>query len=365
MQTVSDRFLQALKAPHKYVTTCTITPPGGDATEVQVEDGTLNVDAASRVRRRVGGFKIVGDSTTYELAATPGAIFHIRHGLDYGSGEDELVDAFYGEAQTSSQTFADGTISLTLVDLGNWLARCRFLAPYAPAIGTTRVAAITTAVENAIPGVTVLNLSSDSGTLGSAQVWTEGPLDVISDLTSDGNTDGYFRPDGVFVIVDKPTTNTPYVWSASSGEGGVLIAAQRSRPTDRLYNTVVVRPAASDGSQTWAQQTASITDSTHPRYYTKIGVVPYFYASPSASTAAVALSIADTLLDRVLGTVETLAITSIANPALEANDSLRVITPQLNNEPAQIFQHYIDSYSLNFSSGDMAMATRSQVVTDD
>jgi hypothetical protein len=66
-----------------------------------------------------------------------------------------------------------------------------------------------------------------------------------------------------------------------------------------------------------------------------------------------------------LGTVETLAITSIANPALEANDSLRVITPRLNNEPAKIFQHFIDSYSLNLMTGDMNMATRSQVVTDD
>ncbi len=363
MQTVSDRFLVALKGPHKYITTCNITPPGGSATTVDVEAGTLQVDASARVRRRVNNFRIVGDSTTYELVATPGAIFSVRHGLDYGDST-ETVPVFYGEAQTSAQTFADGTISLSLVDLGNWLSRCRFLTPYAPAVGTLRTAAISTAITNAIPAATVLNQSSDTGTLGSAQVWTDGPLDVISDLTRDGNTDGYFRPDGVFIIVDKPTTNTPYVWSAASGEGGVLIAAERARPTDRLYNTVVVRPSAADGSQTWAQQTATITDTTHPRHSSKIGVVPYFYASPSASSADVALSIANTLLARVLGTIETLSLTSIANPALEANDSIRAITPQLNNEPAKIFQHYIDSYSLSLTTGDMTLATRSQVTTD-
>lgn len=364
MQTVSDRFLEALKGPHEYRTTCTITPPGGSATTVSVEGGNLQVDASSRIRRRINGFQIVGDSTTYELVATPGAIFNVRHGLVYGAS-DELIPVFSGEAQTSSQTFADGTLSLNLIDLGNWLARCRFLAPYAPAVGTSRVAAISAVVAAAIPGVTISNLSSDTGALGTAQVWTNGPLDVISDLTNDGNTDGYFRPDGVFVIVDKPSTSTPYVWSAASGAGGVLIQAQRARPTDRLYNTVVVRPSASDGSQTWAQQTATITDTTHPRHSSKIGVVPYFYASPSASSASVALSIARTILDRVLGTVETLSIESIANPALEANDSIRIITPQLNNEPAKIFQHYIDSYSLNLSTGAMTMATRSQVATDD
>ncbi len=364
MQTVSDRFLEALKAPHKYVTTCTITVPGGSPVTVDVEAGTLQVDASSRIRRRINGFRIVGDSSTYELVATPGAIFSVKHGLSYGNSDPETVPIFYGEAQTSSQTFADGTITLSLVDLGNWLSRCRFLTPYAPTIGTTRVAAITSVVTNAIPGVTVTNLSSDTGTVDSAQVWTDGPLDVISDLTRDGGTDGYFQPDGVFVIVDKPSTNTPYVWSVAAGEGGVLIAAQRARPTDRLYNTVVVRPGTSDGSQTWTQQTATITDTTHPRHSSKIGVVPYFYASPTAPSASVALSIAQTLLDRVLVTVETLSISSIANPALEVNDSIRVITPRLNKQ-AKIFQHFIDSYSLSLNTGDMTMATRSQVVTDD
>lgn len=364
MWPVSDRFLTALKAPHKYKTVCTITVPGGEPVEVDVEAGTLQVDASSRVRRRVNGFRITGDSTVYDLAATPGAIFAITHGLSFGAS-DELPPVFYGEAQTPAQEFGDGKISLSLVDLGNWLARCRFLTPYAPVAGTSRVDAITQVVEDAIPGIIVSNVSSDTGVIGSAQVWTEGPLDVISDLTRDGSTDGYFLPDGTFTIRDKPTTSTAPVWTASSGDGGVLIAASRARPTDRLYNTVVVRPSAADGSQTWAQQVAQVTDTTHPRHPDKIGVVPYFYASPSASTAAVALNIATLTLDRVLGTTETLSLESIANPALEASDSIRAITPRLNNEPARIFQHFIDSFSLSLTTGDMTLQTRSQIATDD
>lgn len=364
MWTVSDRFLEALKGPHKYKTTCTVTVPGGSAEAVNVEAGVLAVDGSARVRRRINNLVITGDTAVYELAATPGAVFDISHGLSYGAS-DELVPIFHGEALTPAQGFGDGKITLSLVDLGNWLARCRFLAPYAPTAATTRVAAITAVVQGAISSATVTNASSDTGTIGSAQVWTEGPLDVISDLTRDGSTDGYFLPDGTFTIRNKATTSTPYVWSAGSGDGGVLLSATRARPNDRLYNTVVVRPSAADGSQTWTQQTAQVTDSTHPRHPSKIGVVPYFYASPSIASAAAALSVAQAQLDRVLGTTETLSLESIANPALEAGDSIRVITPRINTEDAKIFQHFIDSFTLNLATGSMNLETRSQVATDE
>lgn len=362
MWAVSDRFLEALKGPHKYKALCTVTVPGGDPVEVPVKGGTLSVEGSSRIRRRINSLQLVGDSTVYEVVATPGAIFSVTFGIAFGSS-DELIPIFYGEAQSPVQSFGDGSISVTLVDLGNWLARCRFLTPYAPAGGTTRVAAITAIVQGAIPTATVTNLSSDTGTITAGTVWSEARGDAITNLTQDGGTEAFFLPDGTFVIRDLPTTATAPVWSASSGAGGVLKSASRTRPTDRMYNTYVVRPG--DSAQTWAQQTAQVTDTDHPRHPDYIGEVPYFYTAPTASTAGVALQIAQNGLDRVLGTTESLAITAIANPALEAGDSIRVITPQINTEPAQIFQHFIDSYSMSLTSGDMTLATRSQIVTDD
>jgi hypothetical protein len=359
---VSDRFLEALKGPHKYKALCTVTVPGGESVEVEIKGGTLTVDGSSRIRRRISNLELVGDSTVYEVVSTPGAIFAITQGIAYGSS-DELVPIFWGEAQSPAQSFGDGSISVTLVDLGNWLARCRFLTPYAPAGGTTRVAAITAVVQGAIPTATVTNLSSDTGTITAGTVWSESRGDAITNLTQDGGTEAYFRADGSFVIRDIPTTATAPVWSASSGAGGVLKSATRTRPTDRLYNTYVVRPG--DQAQTWAQQIAQVTDTANPRHPDHIGVVPYFYTAPTASTAAVALQIANNGLDRVLGTTESLALSSIANPALEAGDSIRVITPRINTEPAQIFQHFIDSYTMSLSSGDMQIATRSQIATDD
>lgn len=362
MWSVSDRFLRALQGPHKYRTACTITVPGGSPVSVDVRAGTLRVDAGSRIRRQISGLRLVGDTAVYDLAATPGAIFSLSHGIVYGESE-ELVPIFYGEAQSPAQTFGDGSIGLTLVDLGNWLARCRFLTPYAPSAATTRVAAITAVVQAAITGVTVTNQSSDTGTIGTAQVWSESRGDVIANLTKDANTEAYFLPDGTFVIRDLPTAQTAPVWTISAGAGGVLTAAERTRPSDRLYNTYVVRP--SDSAQTWTEQTAQVTDTTNPRHPNYIGVVPYLYNSPTATTSAEALAIANAGLARVLGATETLSLTSIANPALEVNDSVRVITPRINIDPAQIFQHYIDSFSMSLTTGDMTLATRSQLETDE
>jgi hypothetical protein len=361
MWPITDRFVQALKAPHQYRSTLTVTVPGGDPVEVEIGGGSLRVDGSSRIRRRIP-ISLVGDRSVFEIVATPGAIFSIEHGIVYGASS-ELVPVFYGEAVAGSQRFGDGTITLQLADRGNTLAACKFATPYAPTAATTRVAAIEAVVTAAISGVSVVDESSDTGTIGSAQVWTDSPGDVIAQLTRDGGTEAYFGPDGVFYIRDIPTTATPYVWSAGSGAGGVLKSAERTRPLDRLYNRVAVRPA--DSTQTWTEQVATITDTDSPIHSSKINTRSYVHVAASVATAAEALVVANQLLDRFTGLTETLSLTSIANPALEANDSIRVVTPQINNEPAAIFQHYIDSYSLSLTSGDMSLATRSQVVTDE
>jgi hypothetical protein len=359
---VTDRFIQALTAPHKYKSVCTVTVPGGSGVDIEIKAGSLSVTGGSRIRRRLSGLLLIGDQNAFEIVSTPGAVFSITHGIAYGSS-DELVPVFYGEAVAGSQRFGDGTITVTLTDQGSTLAACKFSAPYAPSAATTRVAAITAVVTGAIAGVSVSNLSTDTGTIGSAQVWSDNPGDVIAQLTRDGGTEAYFGPDGVFYIRDLPTTATPYVWTAGSGAGGTLVSAERTRPLDRLYNRVVVRP--SDSAMTWTQQVATITDTASPLHATKINTRTYPYSSPTIGSGAEALIVANQLLDRFKGITETLSLTAIANPALEANDSIRVITPQINNVPAAIFQHFIDNITLSLGSGDMSLATRSQVVTDE
>lgn len=355
MRAVTAQFLQALGFPHKMASAFTYTVPGGSSVQLQVKSGSVSVDSSQRTRR-TASLTVVGTQADYAAMTTPGTTFHIDHGLDYGGGQTELVSVFHGELTQAEQRVGDGTITMQLADHMNWLNRCRLLTPYAPAAGTSRIQAITNLVTTAKPGTNVVVTATDTGTVGSQLVFSNSVPDAITALCKDGAMDAYFQPDGSFLICDLPNTSTSAVWTAS----GLLESLARQRPMDKMYNTVVVQPSATDGSQTWTQQVAQITDTANPRHPNNIGVVPYFWASPTASTAAAAYAAAQAILFRVLGTTETLNMGLLSNPALEGNDLVRVVIPAVNNEPADIKQHFIDSFSIDLNSGSMTAATRSQ-----
>lgn len=359
MWPVTDRFLNALGRAHLTVTRATFTAPGELPVPLRIKAGTVSVDAGANYRR-TGSAQLFGTKADYERLTAPGGILHIDHGIRYGN-ESELVPVFHGEVIAGSQQMGNGSISCRFADLNKVLERTDFLAPYSPSSGTPRVQVITNVVQGAVPGATVVNASTDSGTVQGA-VWEQHRLDVLGDLTKDGGTEAFWRPNGTFLIRDRLTLTSPSVWTIAPGAGGTLKPGiERARPMDRLYNTVIVRPSATDGSQTWVQQIVQVTDPTHPRHPSKVGVVPYIWNSPTILTAASALNAGDTILARVLGTTETLDFGMVSNPALEAGDPVRIITPALGMEDASIFRHFLDSFSLDLVTGGMTANTRSQV----
>ena len=354
---VSQRFLDALGKPHEITTAVTVTPPGGTATPLQVKSGAVSADASSRARRK-GSLELYGTAQDFDLITTDGARLTITHGISFGA-DSELVPVLTGEIVDGTQELGDGTISFNCVDDWQWVTRARFLTPYSPNPMATRQAAIAAIIVAAKPDVVVLQIASDTG-LAGVQVWSESRSDAVNDLAAAGNMDAFFRPDGVFVIRDKPSLTTPPVWSALAGAGGVLSTASRTRPKGPMYNTVVVRGTAADGTQAWPQQVAQITDTSSPRHPSKIGVVPYFFSSPTITDAGSAYSVAVRMLDRFQGSTESLSLGIVSNPALDAQDTIRVITPQINEQPAQAFTHFIDTLDLDLLTGRMGLTTRSQ-----
>lgn len=355
MRAVTNRFLQALQYPHKLTSTFTYTVPAGQPVTLQVAAGTVTLDTSQRTRR-TAALTVYGSQADYEAMTTPGAAFHIDHGVDFGGGQTEQVAVFHGELTSAVQRVGDGTITLQLADHMNWLARCGLVVPYSPLASHSRTAAISDLVTTAKPGTTVIVTASDTGAVGSQNVWTDSVVDAITSLCRDGAMDAFFQPDGTFLISDMPSASSAVAWTAS----GLIESVERARPMDRLYNTVVVRPSATDGSQTWTQQTAAITDTNDPRHPSKIGVVPYFWSSPTAYSVSTAVRAAQAILFRVRGTTETLNLGLISNPALDGNDLIRVVVPELNQEPANIFQHFVDGFTLDLSSGSMTVQTRMQ-----
>lgn len=363
MWDVSPKFLQALRGPHRLITEATVTVPGGQPVPVRVKSGSISADSASRVRRS-GSMVLQGGSALFSLVSTPGAVFRVRHGINFGVSR-ELVPVFTGELSSPVQQVGVGEVRVNLVDLGERVSRCRFVAPFSPVGSLQRVLVIQDVVVGAVPDAVVAVSSSDTGLVGSGKVWDENRWDVITDLALDGNSEAFFAPDGSFRVRNAPSSTADPVWTVNAGEGGVLVAATRERPLDRLFNTVVVRPSATDGTQTWTQQVVAVDDPGSPLSPAVIGTVPYFFASPTASTAAAARAAGRRILERVVGLTESLSIECVSNPALEINDVIRVITPSTEVDSARIFQHFVDSFSFDLGSGRMRIQTRLQRVDID
>ena len=365
MWPVSQAFLDALGKGQTRKTIVTYTVPGGQPVAVRLKAGTVSLDESSR-NRRTAQLTVFGGTSDYLNMVRPGCRFRVSHGLTLSSGTsnvDEIVPVFTGEISSSRQALggAAGTIDLPLVDLNAWLTRAEFVVPFTLSGPTSRPAAIAAMVTDAMPGVVVNNISTDTGILGAAKVWTGSRVDAISAIASDGGLEAFFLPDGTYIIRDQPLISAPVTWTLR----GLVEDGERQRPQDKLYNTVVVKPTATDGSQTWSQQVAQITDPNHPRHPSKIGVVPYILNSPTAASADAALRSGFIRLDRLQGTADTLNLNMLGNPALEGGDVLRVVIPATGDEKARIFQHAVSSGRLDLVTGGYDLGTRSAEVTNE
>ena len=359
MWSVDPAWLSALAGFRRLVTTVTCTPPDAEPVPLRLTAGTVTVDSGAFVRRRVD-LRLTTTAAEFAALKTPGAVLTVETGYRDGNA-DRLIPVFTGEAVRASRDPETGATTLAASDLGVWLQRSRFLTAFSATVGATRAGIISALVVDARPGTSVLDESGDTGVVGTAATWDEDRTQAIRALATDSELETYFDAGGRFVIRKVRSLRSTPVWTIRPGDGGTLTRVERVMPLDRLYNTVVVRPSAVDGSQTWTQQVVQVTDPTHPRHPDRIGVVPYFWASPTITSAGQAIAAGRTILNRVLGTAETLQLEAIGNPALEAGDVIRVITPTIAGDAADAVTHYIDAFTLDLPSGGMRLSTRSVV----
>lgn len=366
MLAVSQQFKDALNVSHQKVSEFTVTTPDDVETALRVTSARVSSgnDSGTRYTASLDVVPQPGIDL-YSILSTPGAVYRIRHGIDFGYGEPELVDMGVYEASQGSINIIDGSISISLVDRWICLERARLAAPAevdgsfyasrADLIGQIVEAAFITGF--APDGV---DIRAEGGQFFDVRVWERDRTQIIKDMATDGELDCYFDASGVFVIREQPIIdlNVPTVWTFRTGPSANIFTAERERPFDRLYNVVVVSPI--DEEQTWEAQAAGIADVTHPRHQDNLGqLVPYFYSSPTLSDANAALSAAETILQRVLGTTETVSIGALGNPALEVGDMVTIAHQATPSDPGFNSVHMIDGWDYDLGTGAMTLKTRS------
>jgi hypothetical protein len=366
---VSQEFKDALNVSHTKVSEFTVTPPGAETTTFQCTTATVSSSADSGTRYRAS-LNVVPQPGVdlYSILSAPGARFQIRHGINFGAGVTELIDLGHYEASAGSINIIDGDISVSLVDQWVWLERTRAASPTTVNGGDwdSRAALIAVVVDAAYPvGVTAptVVIEDDGGSFFTELVFDKERTELIKQLALDGELDVYFNASGEFIIRKQPIISpTDVAWTYRTGGAGNIDTADRERPFDRLYNTVAVAPIAEE--QTWTIQIAEITDTTHPRHKSKIGVVPYLYSSPTLGDDSEALAAAETILQRVQGTTETVSITGLGAPQLEVGDSITIAHAETESDPGFNATHIIDSFDYDLASGSMTLKTRSDSLAE-
>lgn len=181
-----------------------------------------------------------------------------------------------------------------------------------------------------------LIITAEAGNAGITQVslpWSPGEAPLLGlDQTFDGGSTRWnaiktiCNGFGYEVFVDvfgalivrvyqDPATFAPVI-SFSTGETGNLVDYKQSINDSELYNHVIVRGAGQTNALIYAE--AEITDPTSPIFKDQIGDRVFTFPSPTVSTVAEALALANVLLSVHSLESYQVSLDSIVFPWLEA-----------------------------------------------
>ncbi len=362
MYPVSQEFLDAIESSHTLEVLAVAyldgsIVPGGE--DLLVVEGSVRVDAKSKVRRAVESLKVVStDGRTDTLRAileAPGTEVQIYRGVRLPSGSKELapIGRFVVD-KVDDAIGLPGAVTVTAPDRAQRVIRDRFLTPRGGDTSKTIPGMIEALIQESIPGAVVQDLSGDATMVRSGVVWERERWDAIDELATSIGCVVYTDPAGDFVIAPEKTTADPADWTVSTGATGVLLDGTRSTVLEGVYNVVVATSAPTDGEA----PVLGIAEDTNPLSPTRVdgplGRVPRFYSSPLLATNAQALSAAQSILARALGLRGSLELSTLVNPALEAGDRVDVVFQDGSSQ-----RHIVDSFAVPLTvGGSMTLSTR-------
>lgn len=372
MLPVSTDFLRAIKASQNRNLTLGVQVPDtftgvlGSPIPFEVSDG--QVTAAYTNGQRYGAtLNITPDDRRAwaDLLLTEGAVFTVGMNVRTVGNTYEGVSLFTGELSAApTVSVYGGAFQLTCQDQWVRLDRCRYTSPYTTP-NASRSSIISSRVTLAIPTATVVVGGAVSGTHPGGLVYDKDRTTTITDLAAETSPDLSvgFTAEGKFEIDVQPTIDlASAVYAIADGEDGTLVDFQKVRQSGRPFNTVVVRPA--QNGQTWSPQVVvEISDVTHPRHKSKIGVVPYFMVAPTTTTRTTAVNVGLQRLAAILQQQYSGRVVAVDNPALEPGDVISV-TMTTGPSAGQIIPCMVTNISRSLLAGSMELEIQRYADTD-
>lgn len=245
------------------------------------------------------------DQPTYDLVTTPGAIFHVAHGWDYGGGQSEVRP--FGRYRLTSRPPRDrlAPIQLSLADDWVALSWARFVEERTVSAGTGRAAAIAALVTEALPGVEVV-VRATGGVLGDDITESRDRDALIMTLAREGGLVVAFDEAGRFVIDTAPRLASAPAASFVDGPRATILTLSTEQTLTSPYNALIVEEGAG-----FDAVRIQIANTDHPLHRNRLGVVvPAFATAKTAETQAQADAYAKTTLTRLAGGDEKVRVTS-------------------------------------------------------
>lgn len=322
MWPVSETFRRASSGGGELSTTVTATPPGGEPVDLTWLDVTVTKSLTSGARFQANT-QFAGGLEVFDLLAMPGTKVAIDHGFRFSRMSSELIPmGRYEVVKRPEQTYGEN-VTGDLADLWSVLEECRFLSPRTVAEGTGRRAAIIEAVVDAIPGQAVVGGPSAGGSLGVTTAFERDRTEMLTTLARDGGLDPHFTADGMFRVDGLPVIATEPVRVFTDDDGADAGWVTEEAQYTRLYNCVVVTSSAESPLFAPAVE-VHIADPTHPRHRSKIGVRPYFLASPTIASSSDAFGAGQRVLNHVAQPTSRIKGSSFGLAYLEPGDTVGV-----------------------------------------
>lgn len=296
---------------------------------------------------------------TEDLVLTPGAIFRIWHGFDYGANTRELRP--YGVYQLAKMPTLDRReqLQLELHDRWSQIAECKSIIPTEVFADTDPGEAIRGLVQAVDPTIPVV-VNAHGEPLPDDLEDTDR-ANLIIEIARRAAMYPHFDAEGRFVIDPMPSESSP-VASLSDGENATLLGVQSEAVFTTPYNCVVV-----DTGDPYDPYVLHLADTTHPRHRSKpgMGVRPYFTESPLEDGAL--RQFASGLLAQLVGGVTRRTFTTWARGDLNPGDWITVIEAGTYQIPQRTSVSMVEEIRHNPLTVETQIVTRSvpRVLTEE
>lgn len=350
----------------------------GVTTDLPVVDGAVTDDATSNVRRSLT-LTLTGEQWVFDVLNTQGGEITITQTVTYTDQTTTTVipqGVFIVDSEQLDYS-PMGNITLTAPDRWLKVQRNRFGLSRASVPTNMAWQEIQRLVEGAwprpapstgppgpvypFPGWSRLDTSATTK-VGSI-MWDNGDREAaILSLCQANSLEIFFDRTGKCVLQPVPvlTPASAPVWTVDAGESGVLTAATRVRDRSNLRNAIIVSTSATD--VVFDPVLVSDTTAGDPLNTTgPLGFVPEEWSSPSLRNSAQASAAGLTRLRKRLGAAQTVSLSAVGNPALDSNDVISVLYPQIDpSTPAFTDLQILDSVTQPLlETGTQDMQTRS------